>query len=405
MPGAVLVLTSTYPRWKDDTEPRFVEFLSQQLAATRKVVVLAPHCEGAARHEVDRFGKYEIEIYRFRYAPTSFQSLAYDGGMLHRLRQNPVRIIWLALFMLSQWYWIAKLHRRYGFSAVHAHWIIPQGIIATCYRLFQRSAPRLLVTSHGGDLYALRGRILLALKRWVLNRADSITVVSQAMRDECARIGIDTSKVHVASMGVDLTTQFTPRNNASAPNSLVFVGRLVEKKGVEVLLRAMPAVLEQHPEAHLTIVGHGPERERLEKLAEFEDIVESVRFLGGKKHDELPALFRESAIAVMPSVVARTGDQEGLGLVAIEAMGCGCAVVSTDLPAIADSVQNKRTGLVARSGDASDLARCINELLASPDLRQQLAEQGRSFAVERFDWPIVGQRYNDLLDRLENTST
>lgn len=405
MPGAVLVLTSTYPRWKDDTEPRFVEFLSQQLAASRKVVVLAPHCEGAARHEVDRFGKYEIEIYRFRYAPTSFQSLAYDGGMLHRLRQNPVRIIWLALFMLSQWYWIAKLHRRYGFSAVHAHWIIPQGIIATCYRLFQRSAPRLLVTSHGGDLYALRGRILLALKRWVLNRADSITVVSQAMRDECARIGIDTSKVHVASMGVDLTTQFTPRNNASAPNSLVFVGRLVEKKGVEVLLRAMPAVLEQHPEAHLTIVGHGPERERLEKLAEFEDIVESVRFLGGKKHDELPALFRESAIAVMPSVVARTGDQEGLGLVAIEAMGCGCAVVSTDLPAIADSVQNKRTGLVARSGDASDLARCINELLASPDLRQQLAEQGRSFAVERFDWPIVGQRYNDLLDRLENTST
>lgn len=405
MPGAVLVLTSTYPRWKDDTEPRFVEFLSQQLAATRKVVVLAPHCEGAARHEVDRFGKYEIEIYRFRYAPTSFQSLAYDGGMLHRLRQNPVRIIWLALFMLSQWYWIAKLHRRYGFSAVHAHWIIPQGIIATCYRLFQRSAPRLLVTSHGGDLYALRGRILLALKRWVLNRADSITVVSQAMRDECARIGIDTSKVHVASMGVDLTTQFTPRNNAGAPNSLVFVGRLVEKKGVEVLLRAMPAVLEQHPEAHLTIVGHGPERERLEKLAEFEDIVESVRFLGGKKHDELPALFRESAIAVMPSVVARTGDQEGLGLVAIEAMGCGCAVVSTDLPAIADSVQNKRTGLVARSGDASDLARCINELLASPALRQQLAEQGRSFAIERFDWPIVGQRYNDLLDRLENTST
>lgn len=400
-----MVLTSTYPRWKDDTEPRFVEFLSQQLAASRKVVVLAPHCEGADRHEVDRFGKHEVEIYRFRYAPTSFQSLAYDGGMLHRLRQNPVRIIWLALVMPSQWYWIAKLHRRYGFSAVHAHWIIPQGIIATCYRLFQRSAPRLLVTSHGGDLYALRGRILLALKRWVLNRADSITVVSQAMRDECARIGIDTSKVHVASMGVDLTTQFTPRNNASAPNSLVFVGRLGEKKGVEVLLRAMPAVLEQHPEAHLTIVGHGPERERLEKLAEFEDIVESVRFLGGKKHNELPALFRESAIAVMPSVVARTGDQEGLGLVAIEAMGCGCAVVSTDLPAIADSVQNKRTGLVARSGDASDLARCINELLASPALRQQLAERGRSFAVERFDWSIVGQRYNDLLDRLENTST
>jgi glycosyltransferase involved in cell wall biosynthesis len=103
----------------------------------------------------------------------------------------------------------------------------------------------------------------------------------------------------------------------------------------------------------------------------------------------------------MPSIVAKSGDQEGLGLVAVEAMGCGCAVVATDLPAVRDTVQHGKTGLVARAADAEDLAAKIETLLDDDALRLRLAKDGNEFARERFDWSVVGADYASLISRLQ----
>ena len=111
------------------------------------------------------------------------------------------------------------------------------------------------------------------------------------------------------------------------------------------------------------------------------------------KNDEIPEKLKASFIAVVPSVVAKSGDQEGLGLVVIEAIGCGCAVVASDLPAIKDVIVDGKTGLLAKSGCAKDFAGRIETLLAAPDLAKALVENGRTFVAERYDWESVGERY------------
>jgi glycosyltransferase involved in cell wall biosynthesis len=97
--------------------------------------------------------------------------------------------------------------------------------------------------------------------------------------------------------------------------------------------------------------------------------------------------------------VAAGGDQEGLGLVAVEALGCGCATVVSDLPALADVVKHGDNGLVFKAGDAAQLTECIAMLLDDPDLYGQLVHNARASVIDKFDWQAVGDRYLDIIDQ------
>ena len=400
--GKILVLTSTFPRWNDDHEPRFVEHLCQELSATHSITVLAPHYPGASRFETIRHGERTFDVYRYRYFIPALQKLAYDGGMLTNVRGNWLKVLLVPFFLAALLRNVARLNRRLQFDAIHAHWIVPQGIIAAIYSAIWRSAPPFVVTSHGGDLYALRGKLFTAMKRWVLRRANTVTVVSKAMRDDCQLLGIDAERIRIAPMGVDLQETFV--DTAGEKNGLVFAGRLVEKKGVTYLLDAMQNLRNTHPDLRLTVVGEGPDRSILEAQVARLRLQNHVKFVGGQTQASLAAILQASEIAVMPSVVAATGDQEGLGLVAIEAMGCGCAVVASDLPAIRDSVVHEKTGLLATPGSADDIARQIDRLLNDKALARSLAANARGIALQQFDWPVVGRRYAALFSELGEDS-
>ncbi len=394
------MLASTFPRWEGDTEPRFVESLSYELAEHFDVSVLVPHCRGAARQETLKNGDRELEVRRFRYCPDGLETLAYEGGMLSRVRRNPLRLLLLPLFLVAQMRAIWRLHREQAFAATHAHWIIPQGFSVTLLRRLSFALPPVLLTSHGGDLYALRGRFLEEIKRRVLSRVDAVTVVSEAMRRYCDEKDFAPGRIDVQSMGVDLDTTFTPGDSSSPREGLVFVGRLVEKKGVEYLIDAMAILAPQHPGLRLKIVGDGPLRGSLEARASELGVSDCIRFVGSVLNAEVPDYLRSAMIGVMPSVVAASGDQEGLGLVAVEAMGCGCAVVASDLPAVRDTVIDGQTGLMARPADAADLAAKISRLLEDDFLRERLAEDGRRHVVKNFNWSAVGSAYAGLFEKL-----
>jgi glycosyltransferase involved in cell wall biosynthesis len=393
----LLVLTSTFPRWKGDTEPRFVERLSYELAGSFDVVVLAPHCRGSTREETMTRDGRSIEVRRFRYFPEKMETLAYDGGMLSRVRRNPLRLLILPFFLGAQAVAVLRLQRELDIAAVHAHWIVPQGFVTAVLSVLMRRFPPVVVTSHGGDLYALRGSVLRGVKRWVLSRASAVTVVSNAMRDHCEQHGLVPGKAIVRSMGVDLKREFTPGNPDSPREGLVFVGRLVEKKGLEYLLEALAILAPEYPQLALTVVGDGPLRDGLVELANVRGVSDRVNFVGSVVNEEVPAYLRAAAISVMPSVVAASGDQEGLGLVAVEAQGCGCAVVASDLPAVRDAVVDGQSGLMARPGDAAHLAEQIKTLLDNDELRESLAASGRRRAVKKFDWSTVGSSYAAII--------
>lgn len=388
----MLVLTSTFPRWVGDTEPRFVLDLCRHLSDDAEIQVLAPHCPGAALEETIE----GVRVQRFRYFVPGLQAVAYQGGISARLRENPWRVLQLPVFFTALWWASRRLIHSWNPHVIHAHWIIPQGWMA-CLAAWNRVP--VLCTSHGGDLYGLRGPLFQRLKAWTLRRCRTVTVVSQSMVQPVTALAPQ-CHVEVISMGADLTTQFTALEDPSTRNDdhILFVGRLVEKKGLRHLLQAVPLIQGAHPALKLTIAGDGPLKEELQRQTYALGIEKSVKFLGSVRHCDLPALYRRATVAVFPFVVAEDGDQEGFGLVVVEAMGCGCPVIASDLPAVRQSIQHGVTGLLTPPGDPRALADTIHRCLADAPMRTKLAMSALKSARERFDWPSIATRYRQIIE-------
>jgi glycosyltransferase involved in cell wall biosynthesis len=204
--------------------------------------------------------------------------------------------------------------------------------------------------------------------------------------------------IDVLPMGADLTNLFTPPIDPATrrSNEIVFVGRLVEKKGVQHLLEAFELLDESEQELKLTIVGDGPLRGRINARLSGMRRRRHVTLVGSLPHSGLAAVYREATIAVFPFVVAKDGDQEGFGLVIVEAMGCGCPVIASDLPAVHDNVEGGVTGLLTPPGDPTALADALRLCFSDPPLRSTMARAALD-SVRRFDWPRIADGYWLLL--------
>jgi glycosyltransferase involved in cell wall biosynthesis len=392
----ILVLTSTFPRWKDDEDPPFVFELCKRLKAHYQIHVLAPHCPGTKTEEY----LSGIYIKRFRYFIQPWERLAYQGGILSKLKRHPWQYGLLPFFFLGELLSLIRLIRRHRFHLIHAHWLIPQGLVALLARLFIKSFPPLLCTSHGGDLFAFQGYINKMVKRLIVTNSTAVTVVSHAMHNEVIKLNGNHDKVYVIPMGVDLHNRFYPPAKLKNNGSLLFVGRLVEKKGLRYLLYALPLILKKHPKACLRVAGDGPEKDELKSQCIKMGISEHVHFLGAVKNDLLPTLYQESNVVVFPSVIAEDGDQEGFGLVLVEALGSECAVVVTDLPALRDIINDGKTGLVVAQKNIQKIAENVILLLNDYELGRSLGREGRSFVLKHYDWSIIEQKYVDLIESI-----
>ena len=393
----ILVLTSTFPRWQNDSEPRFVDYLCQNLAEQATVHVIAPHARGAAREEA--IGR--VSVFRFRYCLESWQTLAYGGGILPNLRENPLRFLLVPPFLLSQWWLATRLLRRNHYDVIHAHWIIPQGLVAILARCLASSPPPVALTSHGGDLFALRGEPLTRLKSWITRRADALTVVSDVMKRRAAVMGLqEEARISNIPMGVDSRGIFTPPATDTERNGLLFVGRLVDKKGVEYLLRAMPAILARHPDEQLTIIGDGPLRAPLGMLCRELGIAGNVTFRGSLTNREIPPHLQRAAIAIFPSIVTDAGDQEGSPVAIMEALACGCAAIVADYPGAGDLISHGDTGIIVPGKSPDALAAAVLALLDAPGDRHALGRRGRAWVQAHYDWRVISGRFMDLFRAL-----
>jgi glycosyltransferase involved in cell wall biosynthesis len=166
------------------------------------------------------------------------------------------------------------------------------------------------------------------------------------------------------------------------------------------LLDAFANLLRAHPGCTLTIVGDGVLVGELGDKVQRLGLQSSVQILGAKPNDEIPGILRAHQVAVMPDVVAADGDQEGLGLNMVEAMGCGCAVIASDLPAIRDVVRDGETGLLVPQKNVEALSQAMCYLMDHPAVAKELSEKGRRHAVDNFDWTVVTDNYLSIYRRL-----
>jgi glycosyltransferase involved in cell wall biosynthesis len=383
----LLVLTSTFPRYQGDTEPAFVLELCRQLADEFEITVLAPHAHGAQdRETIDG-----IRIVRFRYAPEGWETLAYNGGIMANLRRNPWLYCMLPAFFFAQLIGLIILIRRIAPDTIHAHWLIPQGIVLATVKTFGRIKPHTVCTAHGSDVITLRGRIWRYLRKWITSRCANTVAVSASLKNTLVSDGCKAGKIQVIPMGADLRHLFTPDQTPRKQAELLFVGRLVPGKGTDILVRAIPSILEKCQNLTVTIVGDGPELENLRTLSQQLNIMNRVSFTGSVSHETLPAYYRRATMLVAPSLA------EGFGLVPVEALGCGCPVAASDLPSFRGILDSGRAGRFFRPGDPEDLARTVTAMLMDGNERSTAANSGRLHVLSNYDWRVISQLYTSIL--------
>ncbi len=380
----LLVLASTFPARPGDGTPGFVRDLAQVEAIAFDTVVLVPRVPGAARREVVD----GLRIERFGYFPRRWEDLA-DGAIVENVRGKRSRLLQVPFFLVFEVLAVRKWVRSHRPDVLHVHWVIPQGIVAL---LAARGVPR-LVTTLGGDVYALTDPVSLRLKRAVLSRAGAVTTMNLDMRDRLLALGAPPDRTLVLPMGADVQgVRAGGVGIRRVPGRLLFVGRLVEKKGLAVLLEAVRSLPDGWS---LDVAGGGPLLESLQAQA----AGLPVTFLGQTTKDDLARAYAACEVLVVPSVPAASGDQDGLPVALLEAMAAGCAVVASRIAGIDEAVVDGESGVLVTPGSEAELTAALNRMLADPGLRQQLG-RGAAARAESYSMSALGQRYVTLLQEV-----
>ena len=248
-----------------------------------------------------------------------------------------------------------------------------------------------MVTHHGYDVttddHALAASA--GLRRYLRRRAGLyesaalVLCVSNFVREKAIRRGAPAERTLVHYLGVD-TSWFTPDPAIARSETVLFVGRLVENKGCELLLRAMALVKRSRPECRVVILGDGPLRPRLGAIAR-ELALGNVSFLSTQPADAVRRWMNEARVLCVPSVTVKSGASEGFGMVFAEAQAMGLPVASFETGGIPEAVGHGTTGLLAAERDVPGLARNIIALLSAGSMWQRFSDAARRRVRERFD--------------------
>lgn len=352
----VLHLTSSFPRWPEDpVAPFLLDLARAQAAAGMDVHVLAPHDTGLPRSE--RWGA--VGVHRFFYAPAPLERLAYRGGMLSAARSSRAATALVPGLVASFAAAAVAATRRLHPDVLHAHWWFPAGAAGVAAGLASHVPS--VVSLHGTDVHLMGRRGWGAPARAVLGRADAVVAVSATLAAEAARVwGVPLGRVGVARMPVAVPAAglgATPFP-ALPPIRLVFVGRLVPEKGLDVLLSAMNLALRSGMDLHLSVVGSGPEEAALR--AQADPLRGRVTWLGTVGRAAVGAQLVAAHCLVVPS------RREGLGLVALEALAHGRPVIASRVGGLVEAVEDGVDGLLVTAGDERALADALRRLPLSP---------------------------------------
>ncbi len=254
---------------------------------------------------------------------------------------------------------------------------------------------RMVVTLHGGDVSKQKnwhGTILA--RRWptLLREVGCFVCVSASVAKIAAARGVPAAKLVVLPIGVEVPPR--PPAAPSPPDAHLFVGRFVEKKGISVLAEAIRILRVAGDQTPLVCIGEGPLRPLLEALARE---VPGVSLAGWLNPEAVQLRLATAVSLLVPSVVARDGDAEGLPSVIPEAMSQACPVIGSAQGGIAEAIQHGRTGLLVPPGDAHALAAAMRRVTAEPGLRTTLGTAGYAAAGATLNARIQSAKLETLL--------
>ena len=375
----VLLVTNDFPPRSGGIQSYLGEFVSRLAAAgVHSVTVYAPQWKGAgAFDDSARATGYRV----VRHPGTlMLPGPAVDARMRRLIAEEGIDTVW------------------FGAAA-------PLALLAP--RARQAGAARVLASTHGHEV----GWSMIPVARSVLRRigdhTDVVTYVSRYTRSRFASAFGPASSLEYLPPGVD-TERFRPdpagraelrqRYRLGERPTVVCLSRLVPRKGQDMLIRALPSIRRRVDGAALVIVGGGPYREALRKLAEDRGVAAHVTFTGGVPSAELPAHYALADVFAMPCRTRGAGmDVEGLGIVFLEASATGVPVIAGESGGAPEAVQHNKTGLVVDGRRVDKVAGAVTELLTDRDRAAAMGAAGREWVTSQWRWETLAARLAELL--------
>jgi len=394
------VLTSSYPQFKHDNAGIFVYNLVKKIASKKSIqqCVITPHSKESKFFEE----KQRYKVFRFPYFfPLSLQKLCYGAGIVKNIKQNKFLILLIPCFLIAEILSLLIVSKKESFDLIHAHWIIPQGVIAYLCKIILKTP--YIVSIHGSDILAANNPLFQKICKVVLSNADSVTANSGKTTKIAS--SIVNKNIETIPMGVDLDLFHTPliikeKMDQRERLQILFVGRLIDLKGVNYLLDAIVKVQAIYPDIVLKIIGDGPEKSGLQERVKDLGIKKNVTFGGVVPNYKLPGIYRDSDIFVIPSIVNENGETEGLGIVTLEAMACGTPVIGTNVGGIPDIIKDRITGLLVEEKNGKAIADSILEIIQNTSLRDDMCKNAHQLVQERFSWDVIARRFLKLYKKI-----
>lgn len=373
MSGRTLVVTNDYP-----PRPGGIQVFVHELASRQPpgdVVVYAPAWKGAA---------------------------AFDAALSYPVVRHPSTLMLPGPDVARR---ATAIARAEGCDTVWFGAAAPLGLLAPTLRR-NAGITRTVASTHGHEV----GWALLPATRQLLRGVGAVNDVITYLGDYTRRrlapalgpnprlvqlaSGVDTDMFHPGAGGADIRA----RHGLGDRPVVVCVSRLVPRKGQDVLVRALPAIRRQVPDAALLVVGGGPYRPTIERLAREHGVERQVVITGSVPWDELPAHYDAGDVFAMPCRSRRAGlEVEGLGIVFLEASATGLPVVAGRSGGSPDAVLNGETGVVVDGREVSEVATAVGDLLMDRERADRYAAAGRAWVEQSWQWSALSTRLGELL--------
>lgn len=383
----ILYLSTSFPRWQGDGFVNFLYELARGLSRNAELTVLTPNFPGGKTDET--FGGFRVKRFNY-FLPRRSQRVLYPEGIPTQLKKSRLARCQAPFFMFS--FWIHAIREARRADVILCNWALT-GYIVQKARWFVRRPYVVIV--RGSDLAMIeKGGFFARLFLGALRRADAVCAVSEAFVDALQERGI--SPVFFTPNGTEYDRFGGDRQEARAKLGLddrpmvLFVGSLVERKGVTLLLEAMRGL-----DARLVYVGDGNQQEALAEQAKRDGV--DVMFAGRRPAGDLASWYAASDVFVLPSFF------EGRPNVLIEAMASGRACIATDIPGSRELIGDEG-GVLVPSGDVAALREALQRVLGDRELRERLERAGQERVRSVVpSWAESAANYRALLERVVST--
>lgn len=384
----VLYIVTAFARNKDD-------FVTPWLTSTVSLLnekenidveVLTSSYKGVKSQVINN-----IKVHRFRYFFKPFEILTHEKCVPEKLKENKTMWLLIPFYMFFGTLATIRLLLKNNYDIIHIHWPFPHFFFIIIPRIFAKF--RIVSTFHGTGPIWVKYYIpfLRPLFKLIIRYSDIITVNSSFTKEEIV------GKIFYGNFKIIPFGAYSTKKDLThykvKPQKLLFVGRLVKRKGLKYLINAINLLKDEFPKLSLSIIGGGPLKSTLEKMIKDLKLEDRIEMTGPLSPDKVAYHYKTCKIFILPSTIDNIGNTETLGVVLIEALSYKKPVIASRVGGIVDIVKDKKTGVLVEQKNSYELARAIKNLLLNPTYANNLGINGYRHVMKNFSWEKI---INDL---------